>query len=258
MLLGTPQEKPDIEVFQVEKARYVEVWAKNSKLYPVTVQLNVALENMKADRVLPLTTVISGNTERIVTRLYPADPKKPWRYTTRFATYMGDINATPDKGFAYRLPYKSGQTFKVTQGYGGAFSHNGQLQYSIDFNLPEGTPVHAARSGIVVRLRQDSDEGGISDYYQGTANYVTILHSDGTFADYSHLQKNSVMVVIGERVRDGQLLGRSGSTGYVTGPHLHFDVKRVLEGGKYITIPIKFSTQNGVIELKAGESYKAF
>ena len=251
----TPQEKPTIDVYQVEKGRYVEVWAKNSHFYPVTVHLDVEEENMKSDRVIPLTTVVPHNTEKLLTRMYPGDPQQPWEYRTKYASYMGDIFAKPDKNFAYRLPYKLGDTFKVTQSYGGEFSHFDVLEYSLDFDLPEGTPVLAARGGMVVGVKEDSDEGGASRIYEDQANFVTILHSDGTFADYSHLQLNSVKVKIGDSVREGQLLGLSGSTGFVTGPHLHFDVKMVQEGGKYVTIPVKFATKEGTIELQEKESY---
>lgn len=255
ILPGFLQEQPDVEVYQVEKGRYVEVWAKNNEPYPVTMMLSVELDNMKADRPLPLTSVIPNGTNQVVTRLYPADPEKPWKYNVRYGSFMGDIYAKPEANFAYRLPYRTGDTFSVSQGYGGAFSHTENITFSLDFDLPEGTPVFSARGGVVVDMKQDSNEGGEADYYRDKANYVTILHNDGTFGDYLHLQKNTVRVRVGQKIRAGQQLALSGSTGFITGPHLHFHVKIAQEGGKYTTIPVKFSTRDGVIELEEGKSY---
>ena len=60
----------------------------------------------------------------------------------------------------YQLPYAPGNRFKVTQGYNGSFSHKGSNQYAIDWQMPEGTPVYAARGGVVVRTKDDSNTGG--------------------------------------------------------------------------------------------------
>ena len=57
---------------------------------------------------------------------------------------------------------------------------------------------------------------------QNKSNYVQLLHDDGLTSLYLHL--NSISVKTGERVRQGQVIGRSGSTGCSTGPHLHFQI----------------------------------
>lgn len=251
------QEAPEIEVYQVNREKYVELWAKNPEVYPVTLTLLAELENMKSDRPLPATQVLPAHEACIVARLYPADPSKQWGYRTSAQSYMGGIDAVHDDRYAYRLPYRLGDTYRVSQGYGGKFSHQGAIRYSLDFNLPEGTKVYAARDGIVVAVEQSFNEGGALSYYTDKANYVTILHDDGTFADYSHLQQNSVEVHVGQRVIVGQVLARSGATGFVTGPHLHFGVKKVVEGGKFVTLPVKFSTRQGVMQLEEGKEYTA-
>ncbi len=124
--------------------------------------------------------------------------------------------------------------------------------------MPEGTQIYAARGGVVIEVEQRFDEGGDTDLYLDKANFVTVLHADGTMADYSHLQYNGARVSVGDELRVGQFLGLSGATGFVTGPHLHFSVKRTVLGGKYETIPVKFATLNGPVTPQEGRSYAAY
>jgi murein DD-endopeptidase MepM/ murein hydrolase activator NlpD len=93
--------------------------------------------------------------------------------------------------------------------------------------MPEGTPVCAARAGVIMDVADDFFEGGRSaDRYGTRANYVRVLHSDGTMAVYAHLQGETVRVRVGAKVAAGQVLAHSGNTGYSSGPHLHFAVER--------------------------------
>jgi len=65
---------------------------------------------------------------------------------------------------------------------------------------------------------------GGPDTNKNEANYVLIDHKDGTSALYLHLQKDSIVVKEGEEVVQGQKIGKADSSGYVTNPHLHFQV----------------------------------
>ena len=56
-------------------------------------------------------------------------------------------------------------------------------------------------------------------------NYVIIQHTDGNYTLYGHLYQNSITVVAGDSVRQGQVIGKMGSSGQSTGPHLHFEVR---------------------------------
>ncbi len=251
------QEKPTVEVFNVEKESSIEVHARNTNPYPVTIELEIDLTNLSSEKRLPLIQAIPPESEVKLTELSVEKRTERWGFNTTYRYYMGSIFADHNDNFVYRLPYRLGTDYKIAQGYNGDFSHSGQLAYSIDFNLPEGTPVYSARSGIVVELQEDFTEGGSGKFYEDKANYITIVHNDGTFAEYSHLRHNGVSVSVGQRVRTGQLIGYSGATGYATGPHLHFHVKKAVKGGDFITIPTRFSTQKGTIQLREGESYKA-
>ena len=75
------------------------------------------------------------------------------------------------------------------------------------------------------------------------ANHVRILHADDSIATYAHLAPGGVVVGVSQRVEAGSLIGYSGSTGYSTGPHLHFVVQQTLrksDGFGSISVPIRF------------------
>lgn len=252
------QDDGTVEIYQVEEDDRIELHGKNKNIYPVTVELDADTKNLKPDRKLPLLEVISPESEKMLLSLDFLNGQKTWNLKTKYRYYMGDINARHNDAYSYHLPFESGSSFLVMQGYGGEFSHKGELQYAMDFDMPEGTPVHAARAGTVVKLEEKNAKGGPTKEMMDFANYVTIMHGDGTFADYSHLKKGGVAVEVGQRVQSGQLIGYSGNTGFSTGPHLHFIVKKVKRGGGFISIPVKFVTVNGIELLEAGQRYTGY
>lgn len=254
---ASQQQSQDVEVFRVDTEESIELHARNKNVFPVTIELNAEYENMWPSKPLPHVDVLAAGETKKLIELSQVDKTKAWEFNTRYSYFMGNVNARHNDRYEYRLPYRLGTEHKVGQGYNGSFSHSGSIAYSVDFQMDEGTPVYASRSGIVVDLEKDFTEGGIDERYLDKANFITILHNDGTFADYSHLKVNGVNVSIGQRVRTGQLIGYSGSTGYATGPHLHFNVKRVIEDGSFITIPTRFKTQQGSVTLSEGQTYKA-
>jgi murein DD-endopeptidase MepM/ murein hydrolase activator NlpD len=89
-----------------------------------------------------------------------------------------------------------------------------KLHDGTDFGVPCGTPVHAAAGGTVVARSSSSAYG----------KRIVIRHQPGFETTYNHLSSQSVSV--GDRVRAGQVVGRSGNTGLSTGCHLHFMVLR--------------------------------
>lgn len=138
---------------------------------------------------------------------------------------------------AYRLPYLAGQSYPVTQGWHDPYSHHGKSAYAYDFGLPMGTPVVAAAAGVVA-FAESGHRGCGDESLRGAANFVTIYHADGTATLYAHLSKISVHV--GQVVASGQVIGKSGKTGYTNcQPHLHFARQRQ---GRAVTqsIPIHF------------------
>lgn len=249
------QENGNVEIYRVEQEDRLEVYAKNTNIYPVTIEVDLRIENLTPDKKLPYTTTISARNNKKIMELEFANKEQGWGFRSSFRYYMGNIFARHNDSFAYRLPYPKGDSYRVTQGFGGEFSHGGELQHALDMDLPEGTPVYAARGGTVVMMEEGNSVGGATENMMQYANFITVMHDDDTFADYSHLQHNGVNVELGQRVRMGQLIGYSGSTGFATGPHLHFVVKKAKKGGGFISIPVRFTTTEGIIQLREGETY---
>src|SRR5260221_11483179 len=97
--------------------------------------------------------------------------------------------------------------------------------------MPEGTPVVAARDGVVAEAEWRREGGASRGDLRDKGNFVRVRHADGSFAIYGHLQHAGVAVEAGEGVWAGRVLGYSGSTGYSSAPHLHFGVTRLEEPG---------------------------
>jgi murein DD-endopeptidase MepM/ murein hydrolase activator NlpD len=146
----------------------------------------------------------------------------------------------------YRVPLRAETPVRIGQGFGGQFSHDmADSYYAVDFGVPVGTPVVAARGGIVMDSARNFHRNGDDLNRDGPrANYVRILHDDGSMAIYAHLDYRGVTVQDGQRVRAGQLIGRSGNTGYSTGPHLHFAVQ-VNRGMQMVSIPFRMVDTKG-------------
>jgi murein DD-endopeptidase MepM/ murein hydrolase activator NlpD len=143
----------------------------------------------------------------------------------------------PNKNYLYKFPFPSKKKYKVIQSFGGKFSHNlSHSKYAIDFNLKIGDTITAARSGVVVFIKEDSKKHGKTRDFIKYVNKINILHDDGTIADYSHIDYNGTLVNVGDYVEAGQPIALSGLTGFTTTPHLHFVVFK----GKNMSFPIYF------------------
>lgn len=157
-----------------------------------------------------------------------------------------------DTSFVYALPYPEGKKYLMVQGYFTRFSHRNRT--AIDFKMSEGTLITAARDGVVILTASNNNRGGWNRRYRTFANFIVIEHNDGTRAGYWHLQKGGVLVQVGDTVRQGQPIGRSGTTGYSAFPHLHFFVW-TNRGEKWLQLPTRFQTRSGPRYLRPMRSY---
>ncbi|MFA7686165.1 MAG: M23 family metallopeptidase, partial [Candidatus Gracilibacteria bacterium] len=123
-----------------------------------------------------------------------------------------------DGEYIYTLPYEAGTSHLVGQGYNSIFTHYGSLAYSLDWLMDEGTPILAAREGVVTEVKDNSNEGSPDPSYWNKANYVEVTHSDGTAAWYGHAKYKSAKVKVGDKVKVGQVLNLAGCTGYCSVP----------------------------------------
>jgi len=157
---------------------------------------------------------------------------------------LGDPDAKHD-GTVYQVPSASNAQHKITQSFKGRFSHTSESSlYAVDLDMAIGTYIAAARSGVVIYVKDDYYYSGTKEYFADKANVVRVLHEDGTYATYAHILGGTALVKSGDLVQAGTKLARSGSSGYSTGPHLHFVVHK--NGGmKTISVPFEFASKQG-------------
>ena len=133
----------------------------------------------------------------------------------------------------YRLPWPAGVERVCAQGNRGVVSHyEGRGEFSWDFAMPVGSPVCAAREGVVERVVQHHTARGRDQ----PNNAVVVRHADGTAAHYLHLRREGSRVAVGQRVRRGEVIAESGNVGRSMFPHLHFHVT----GPDGNTLPVSF------------------
>lgn len=117
----------------------------------------------------------------------------------------------------YRQPFKG--DYPITQAYGALIpgvTFNNKPHTGIDYGCPSGTEILASADGVVMKAGPD---------LTGYGNVVIILHDAKHATLYAHLSKISIF--LNQVVKQGDLIGLSGSTGNVTGPHLHFEARRI-------------------------------
>lgn len=101
-------------------------------------------------------------------------------------------------------------------------THTGPYKGAIDFLVPPGTEVVAADDGIVIEIRDGSTEYGDNPTFSDKANLVTIWHPrTNERSQYIHLEAN-IPLILHNHVSKGEPIGRTGLSGYMDGPHLHF------------------------------------
>lgn len=237
-----------IDITRIDTHDGLRLRAVNQTPYPLTYTLNVRLYGMQVDGPRRVTETLPPHGHKSDIRLRHDDPGERGRYRYRCQWTVGDMDAQHDESKLYLLPYAPGRSYRVLQGFGSSFSHTGREQYAVDFKMPEGTPVHAARDGVVARIEEAHDIGCWRDGCGRYANYIVVLHNDGTTGEYYHLQKDGALVEVGDAVARGQKIGLSGNTGHTTMPHLHFAVYRATEWGNTQSIPVRFASADGIID----------
>jgi murein DD-endopeptidase MepM/ murein hydrolase activator NlpD len=132
-------------------------------------------------------------------------------------------------------------------------THTGKLEYAIDYTCKEDTELLAAQDGEVVWIKEDSKVGGPDKKYWNEGNRIVIKHENGEYSAYEHLKYKGAKVKVGDKVKQRQLIGYSGNTGYTFGPHLHFEVFRFTGPNKeedFETLKVNFNKKSGNLEKK--------
>lgn len=237
---------PGICILFEQKKTTVDVYLRNKFTHSniittVTFEHSGKPENIKCTTPLPVTTVCRGKDPVKVLSFVIDDYSKSWNTHLNWYWQFGSTGDTDEK-YPYRLPYLKGERFRVCQGFNDTPTHHGDFAYSIDWLMPEGTPICAARGGTVVYVIDHFSGGGFKDEYLNKNNTVQILHDDGTLAQYTHIKKDGAAVKTGDTVKPGDIIAYSGNVGYSQSPHLHFNAFRPVNGKRSKSIPVGFIT----------------
>lgn len=178
-------------------------------------------------------------------------------YEIQSGTLEGYVSAayavcapTVTEDVQFYLPFKCGFTTTISQGNGGTTSHGvgKKTEFAFDFRAPADTPIMAMADGVVAHVFDETVPGdpcylgGGAECY-AYANLVVLRHADGTTTLYKHL--NGVRVAVGDSVVRGERIGRSGTTGQSTGPHLHLMRQEDCGQANCQSIPMKFEDVPG-------------
>ena len=196
-LIGMPyRTKPGLSVVKLQ-------WSEKGENYTEQIPLKVIAGTYKTD-------VLKVDSRRVNPN------QKDRERAQRERQELNHIYASGSKarlwGGLFQLPVEK----EITSPFGNKRVFNGQLKSyhnGVDFRAAEGTPAFAANSGLV-RMAKNL-------FYSG--NVAVIDHGTGIFTIYAHLDK--LKVAAGQQIEKGQLIGLTGATGRVSGPHLHWGVK---------------------------------
>ena len=227
--------------------------AVNREPVPATIVLTFRSPgNLRPGAGLPIERVVPPESSAILVHMRTIVQDESVRARLTIAIDLGATTTEPDADHLYAVPFGGDFPRELTQGFGGSGSHLASMRYSLDFAMPEGTPVLAARAGRVLYLQDGFTEGGTDPDLLEQANLVVVAHSDGTMASYGHLSRG-IPVSVGDTVAEGDLLGLSGATGFAGRPHLHFHVGQRMLRAPGRTIPVKLRDRQGhVLDLAAG------
>ncbi len=243
-------DTPEVRVTHTLIDRQIRIEAQNE--FHAPVEVIIALDELHNVGLPPpdqqLRWVLPPRSKAELLRLdASADNLAPdVRY--RYVWLPGDPNSKHTPPRAYRAPFAIARKFKISQTFPVAVTHTTpDSNYAVDIQMPIGTNVIAARGGTVVEVASSNFRGGTElSMDDAKANLVRILHDDGTFAVYAHLNWNTIRVQPGDEVERGEYIADSGNTGFSSGPHLHFVVMRN-RGLRLESVPVVFEGPNSSV-----------
>ncbi|PKG86467.1 peptidase M23 [Colwellia sp. 75C3] len=232
----TSPKKPTskIKLYNVKSEEGYTLYAKSAFYAPIEVGFTSPFSQKLISKVIPARGKIA---------LLESKNKAP---KINYNWALGDPKSVADS-YQYHAPFGSPKGHRITQGFNGEFSHTGEYsKYAVDIAMDVGTYLTAVRAGTVIFVKDDYHMSGTTRYFLDKANVIQVLHDDGTFASYAHILMETALVKEGDKVALGDRLARSGSSGFSTGPHLHFSIVKNV-GLNSISIPFKFVDNEGKV-----------
>lgn len=261
---GLDNGRPDtgLTVTHAFSGPAVQLTAKNEFYAPVEVALEITtirgLQYPRPDDDLRWVVPARSTLSLLSLDLLEDVPAPFLEYQFRYLA--GDPDALHRPPVAYRAPFAISTNYPVTQAFPEVATHTTpDSYYAVDFAMPIGTDIFAARGGIVFDVASSNFRGGLDPKRDGpAANVVRILHGDGSYAIYAHLNTHSIRVKPGDNVQRGEYIADSGNTGFSSGPHLHFSVVRNV-GMEIQSLPVVFAGQNNATIIpSAGTALTAY
>jgi len=223
-----------------ESGALINFVVSNATLAPYTVRISASeLDNLKPVAPLPFRGVVEPGDEVLLGTLAPVDRQAETHYLFAWRAALGSMLARHDDRWLYRAPFGGDAYRAVSQGSGERAGHSGAARHALDFSMPFGTPVLAARAGTVVNVVDDDGRSRLRGVFHDRTNRVEVLHADGTIVTYANL-RHGAPVAPGDRVETGDPIGSAGDAGFGTNPHLHFMVWRRAADLEMATLPVRF------------------
>ena len=208
----TEEKQDSVQALQDDKQK--ELANYNAKIQDA----NADIAQMQSD-IAGIQAAIKAEQNKIAA--IEAEEKRKEEEARKKAQEQGKTYQTKSLGnISFTWPCPS--SGRITSGFGGRSSPTegaSSNHQGIDIGASSGAGIVAAASGSVV----------ISTYSASAGNYVMLSHGGGVYTVYMHMSSRAVSV--GQTVSKGQQIGTVGSTGYSTGPHLHFGIR---SGGSYV------------------------
>ena len=200
---------------------------------------------------------VQPQSEMVLLDVAAADGPSNIRY--EYGYVVGEPGAQHRPAQPYRAPFALAQRFQVTQAAPDSITHvDPSSRNAVDIEMPVGTAIHAARAGVVINVAARHFRSGLSPQNMDEANFVQVMHDDGTHAIYAHLQLDTVRVKVGQRVARGEYIANSGNTGFSSGPHLHFVVLHNV-GMRSESVPVAFAGPGGAsVTPRSGQALTAY
>jgi murein DD-endopeptidase MepM/ murein hydrolase activator NlpD len=221
-----------IQLYNVKGEDGYTLFVKNDFYTPIEVGFTSPFSQE------PIRKVIPARARLAILESKTKAPKINYRWALGKPSHFTE-------NYSYQAPFFSPKGHRISQGFNGKFSHTNEYnRYAVDIAMDVGTYLTAVRAGIVIWVKDDYHMSGTTNYFLDKANGIQVLHDDGTFSSYAHILMDTALVKEGDKVNVGDRLARSGSSGFSTGPHLHFSIIKNA-GLKNVAIPFSFIDKNG-------------